>query len=378
MYRWPVAADSPAPGAHPHPHTATGPPAPASAHRTAPGAPIGRSAPKVYHNGRRCPQSGLPAALSSLEANFRMSSFAKRTEVTCALGERLFALYELTKPRVLLLVLFTAFTTLLMVNEPPPPGIFAALLFGIALAAAAAGVLNMYVERERDKLMERTRLRPLPSGRLHPRAALAFGALLAVVSTALLLWVGGAVAALISAASILFYVFVYTIWLKPRTPQSALVGGAAGAAAPLIADAAVNGTVGLPGLVLFAIVFLWQPPHVYAIALFRREEYAHAGIPVLPLVAGRRRTCYQMLFYSALLVPFSLAPTLLGWVGIGYGIVALLLGAWFIESQWRLLKRGGEADARRVFVVSLAYLFLLYAALIIDRLVSRGTSPELW
>lgn len=302
-----------------------------------------------------------------------MSSFAKRADATRALGEQAFALYELTKPRVLVLVLFTAFTTLLMVKQPPPPGAFALVMIGIALAAAGAGVLNMYVERERDKLMTRTRQRPLPSGRLHPGVALVFGASLAVVSTALLLWVGGAVAALISAASILFYVFVYTIWLKPRTPQSALIGGAAGAAAPLIADAAVNGTVGLPGLVLFAIVFLWQPPHVYAIALFRREEYAGAGIPVLPLVAGVKRTCRQMLCYTALLVPLTLAPTLLGWVGPGYGIVALLLGAWFIESQWRLLKRGGEAEARRVFVVSLAYLFLLYAALIIDRLALPNT-----
>ncbi len=308
-----------------------------------------------------------------------MSSFAKRANANAvrALGEQAIALFELTKPRVLLLVLFTAFTTLLMVNRPPPPGAFALVMVGIALAAAAAGVLNMYVERERDKLMERTRERPLPAGRLHPGAALAFGALLSVLSTALLYQVGGAVAALISAASILFYVFVYTIWLKPRTPQSALIGGAAGAAAPLIADAAVNGAVGLPGLVLFSIVFLWQPPHVYAIALFRQGEYADAGIPVLPLVAGVRRTCLQMLLYTALLVPLSLAPTLLGWVGPAYGLVALLLGAWFLESQWRLLKRGGEAEARRVFVVSLAYLFLLYAALIVDRLVFPNTLPTL-
>ena len=274
---------------------------------------------------------------------------------------------ELTKPRILPLVLFTGLPAMVLAGGGWPDPAYAALvLFGIAMAAAAANVLNMYVERDRDRLMERTRTRPLPTGALAPAPALAFGIGLAVLSTALLWRVAGPTAAGLSVASILFYVFVYTIWLKPRSVYNAVIGGAAGAAAPLIADAAVSGTVGLPGLVLFGIVFLWQPPHVWAIALYRGADYAAAGIPMMPAVVGAERTYRRMIYYTLGLIPVTFAPWWLGWVGPVYGAVAVVLNVWFVWSQVRLVREKTDEAARRVFFTSLAYLFLLYLALMAD------------
>ncbi len=274
---------------------------------------------------------------------------------------------ELTKPRILPLVIFTGLPAMVLAGGGWPDAVYAfQVLSCIALAAAAANVLNMYVERDRDKLMERTRMRPLPTGELAPTPALIFGVTLSVVSTVLLWVVAGPLAAGLSVASILFYVFVYTIWLKPRSVYNAVIGGAAGAAAPLIADAAVNGAVGLPGLVLFAIVFLWQPPHVWAIALYRGADYAAAGIPMMPAVVGPERTYRRMLWYTLGLIPVTFAPWVLGWVGPLYGVTAIALNVWFTWSQVRLLREKDDPAARRVFFTSLAYLFLLYLALLVD------------
>jgi protoheme IX farnesyltransferase len=281
---------------------------------------------------------------------------------------------ELTKPRILPLVIFTGLPALVLsAGEWPPLGFTVAVLGGIALAAAAANTLNMYVERERDGLMERTRNRPLPTAALTPRAALTFGLVLSVIATVELWIVAGPTAAALSVASIAFYVFVYTIWLKPRSVWNAVIGGAAGAAAPLIANAAVTGSVGLPGLILFAIIFFWQPPHVWAIALYRRSDYAAAGIPMLPAVAGDASTRRQMLAYTAGLVPITLAPALLGWLGPIYWVPAIALNLWFVGVQVQLMRERTDAAARRVFFVSLAYLFLLYLAMLAD-LVVRGIS----
>jgi protoheme IX farnesyltransferase len=227
----------------------------------------------------------------------------------------------------------------------------------------------MYVERDRDARMERTRARPLPAGELAPRAALAFGLALSVAGTLVLGLAGGGLAALLGVASILFYVFVYTIWLKPRSVYNAVIGGAAGAAAPLIADAAVNGSVGLPGLLLFAIVFFWQPPHVWAIALYRSEDYAAAGIPMLPAVIGPERTRRRMVVYTVGLVVVTLLPGALGLLGPLYLCAALALGAWFLWSGLRLVRERSDAAARAVFRTSLAYLALLYAAMLADLLL---------
>jgi len=273
----------------------------------------------------------------------------------------------LTKPRVLLLVIFTGLPALALAGGVwPAPGFALATLTGIALAAGAANTFNCYIERDRDALMARTRNRPLPSALLDPTRALAFGCALAVVSTGLLLAVAGPVAAALGVASILFYVFVYTVWLKPRSAWNAVIGGAAGAAAPLIADAAVNGTVGAAGWLLFAIVFFWQPPHVWAIALFRKDDYAAAGIPMLPNVIGDESTRWRMLYYTLALVPVTLAPVPLGLLGWPYLAVAVALDGWFVWHAVRVLRERSDGAARRLFHVSLVYLFALFVAMLAD------------
>jgi protoheme IX farnesyltransferase len=279
---------------------------------------------------------------------------------------------DLTKPRLLPMVLFTGLPIFLMAARPDSISLaFAVLvLLGIALAAASANTLNAYIERDKDALMERTKDRPLPAGRIAPREALVFGLALGVASTALLALVAGSAAAWLGVASILFYVFVYTIWLKPRSAWNAVIGGAAGAAAPLIADAAVNGHVGAAGLALFAIVFFWQPPHVWAIALYRKDDYEAAGIPMLPSVIGDQPTRRRMLAYTIGLVPVTLAPVALGLLGPVYGAVAVGMNAWFVFAAWQLLREQTPDAARRVFRVSLAYLFSLFVAMNVD-LVTR-------
>jgi len=273
---------------------------------------------------------------------------------------------ELTKPRILLLVLFTGLPVLWMAAAVPSLGLCVAILGGTALAAASANTLNCYVERDRDALMERTRRRPLPASQLRPAHALVFGLVLAGVATGVLWASGGALASGLGVASILFYVFVYTVWLKPRSSWNAVIGGAAGAAAPLIADAAVSGHVTAAGWLLFAIIFFWQPPHVWAIALYRKEDYAKAGIPMLPNVIGDEGTRWRMLWYTLALVPVTLAPVPLGLLGPVYLVAALGLDAWFTWSIVRVLVERTDAAARSAFHVSLAYLFALFVAMLAD------------
>jgi protoheme IX farnesyltransferase len=272
----------------------------------------------------------------------------------------------LTKPRILLMVLFTALPVFWMAGAGPAPALAATILLGIVMAAAAANTLNCYVERDRDALMERTRSRPLPRAALRPAAALGFGLALAAVSTLILAVAGGWLAASLGVASILFYVFVYTVWLKPRSVWNAVVGGAAGAAAPLIADAAVDGAVGPAGLLLFAIVFFWQPPHVWAIALFRKSDYERAGIPMLPSVIGDQPTRWRILWTTLALVPVTLAPVALGLLGPVYLAAAALLDAWFVWHAVRVLREGSDAAARRMLGVSLLFLFALFLAMLVD------------
>jgi protoheme IX farnesyltransferase len=273
---------------------------------------------------------------------------------------------ELTKPRILLLVLFTGLPVLWMAAAVPSVGLTLAILGGTALAAGAANTLNCYIERDRDALMERTRNRPLPAAKLRASHALIFGLVLAVLASAVLWLAGGPLAAALGVASILFYVFVYTVWLKPRSSWNAVVGGAAGAVAPLIADAAVNGRVTAAGWLLFAIIFFWQPPHVWAIALFRKDDYRRAGIPMLPNVIGDEGTRWRMLWYTLALVPVTLAPVPLGLLGNIYLGAALALDAWFTWSIVRVLMERTESAARRAFHVSLGYLFALFLAMLAD------------
>ena len=274
---------------------------------------------------------------------------------------------DLTKPRLLPLVLFTGLPVMGMASGGWPPVSLAFLILsGIALAAASANALNAYIERELDGRMERTRGRPLPSGRLAPQSALIFGWLLGIASTLLLWAVAGLATAGVAVASILYYVFVYTIWLKPRSAWNAVVGGAAGAAAPLIADVAVNGSIGAPGLLLFAIVFFWQPPHVWAIALYRKADYQAADIPMLPNVIGDEATRRWMVLCTLGLVPVTLAPWFLGLLGPVYMSVAVAVNAWFVIVSIQLARQRTEEAARRMFHVSLPYLFSLCLAMLID------------
>jgi protoheme IX farnesyltransferase len=278
---------------------------------------------------------------------------------------------DLTKPRLLPMVLFSGLPVLGMAAGGWPSAGFTLLVMtGIALAAASANTLNAYIERDKDALMERTKTRPLPAGLIAPRHALVFGLALAALSTGLLYAVSGAPAAMVGVASILFYVFVYTVWLKPRSMWNAVIGGAAGAAAPLIADAAVNGSIGPAGWTLFAIVFFWQPPHVWAIALYRKDDYRAAGIPMPPEVIGDEATRKRVVAYTAGLLPVTVAPYFLGLAGPIYFVVALAAGSWFLYRAWRLFQERTDEAAQGVFRVSLAFLFSVFLALIVDLVVA--------
>jgi protoheme IX farnesyltransferase len=274
---------------------------------------------------------------------------------------------DLTKPRLLPLVLFSGLPVMGMsASGWASVSMICWILLGISLAAASANTLNAYLEIDKDSLMDRTRGRPLPAGRIAPRDALIFGVVLAVLSTFFLYWVGGTTAASLGAASILFYVFVYTIWIKPRSSWNVVVGGAAGAVSPLIADAALNGSVGPAGLSVFALVFFWQPPHVWAIALYRKSDYQAAGIPMLPNVVGDGPTRWWMLACTLFLVPVTLIPVGFGLIGPLYLVLSLLANAWFIWSAILVVRRKTTESARAMFRVSLGYLCALLGAMLID------------
>jgi protoheme IX farnesyltransferase len=282
---------------------------------------------------------------------------------------------DLLKPRVMSLVVFTGLVGVLIAPGHLHPFTAALAVLAIALGSGAAGAINMWYERDLDALMARTRNRPLPAGRVAPDDALALGVLLSLFSVLLMAVSTNFTAAALLLAAILFYVFVYTIWLKRRTPQNIVIGGAAGAFPPMIGWAAVTGDVSAVGLALFLLIFLWTPPHFWALALYRSDDYRRAGVPMLPVVAGLRETKRQMLIYTLVLAPVALAPTLLGAVGWFYGGVALALSLAFIGhalAVWRTSDdESGDGAARRMFRFSLLYLAVLFAALPLDRLVNR-------
>jgi heme o synthase len=284
----------------------------------------------------------------------------------------------LLKPRVMALVVFIGLIGLLVApGHLDPVRSFIAVLC-IAVAAGAAGAINMWYDRDIDALMRRTANRPIPAGRIAASAALVYGVMLATGSVLVMLLATNLVAAAVLALSILFYVFIYTVWLKRRTPQNIVIGGAAGAFPPMIGWAAVTGSVDLMPLILFAIVFFWTPPHFWSMALFAQGDYARAGVPMLPLVAGVRETRRQILFYTLVLLPTTLLPWAVGFSGWIYAAAAVLLGAGFLACILRVWgdrqdaagkSLSGEAPARAAFKYSILYLFALFAALAIDRLV---------
>jgi protoheme IX farnesyltransferase len=274
----------------------------------------------------------------------------------------------LTKPRIMTLLLWTGACGMIAgAHGLPSPGLFVAAMAGLALACGGASALNHVLDADIDRLMgSRTDRRPVAAGRVPPTLALEFGLVLSALSFVLLGTVVNLLTAALALVGNLFYVLVYTRWLKRSTPQNIVIGGAAGAIPPLVGWAAASGSVALPALALFAIVFFWTPPHFWALALMIRREYQRARVPMLPVVRGEAETVRQILLYSALLLLVTVAPFLLGLFGIVYLVGALLLGALFLALAWRLRVDPGKARAAMLFHYSLLYLALVFAAAALD------------
>ncbi len=274
----------------------------------------------------------------------------------------------LLKPRVMTLVVFTGFAGMWVAPgfSGMHPVLAAVALLCLAVGAGAAGAMNMWYDRDIDALMNRTRTRPIPTGRINPSDGLAFAMVLSLASVGLMELAINWVAAAVLAFASFFYAVIYTVWLKRRTPQNIVIGGAAGAFPPVIGWAAVTGQITLEPLILFAIIFFWTPPHFWALSLFANSDYKRAGIPMLPVVAGEKTTKIQMLVYTLILVPVSLAPWMLGFAGGTYGIAALALGLLFIFAAVKVLLESNLRYARLMFGYSVFYLFALFLALMID------------
>jgi protoheme IX farnesyltransferase len=281
----------------------------------------------------------------------------------------------LTKPRVMYLVVFTGLCGLLAAPQLPPFVLGFTAILCIALGAGACGALNQWYEAEIDARMRRTAKRPLPAGRMDRQSALHFGVGLAFFSVILMGLATNWLAAILLTASILFYVLIYTVWLKPRTAQNIVIGGAAGAFPPLIGWVAATGHMAPLPLLLFAIIFLWTPPHFWALSLFVRSDYAAAGIPMLPVVAGVPSTRRHIFVYSLPMAAAAVAPWLLGLTGELYGVAAAALSLVFVILAARVLANGATEPAqmapeKRLFAYSVLYLFALFAALVADRFLA--------
>lgn len=271
--------------------------------------------------------------------------------------------FALLKPRVMSLVVFTAFIGMVMAPGDIHPVIAFTALLCIAVGAGASGCLNMWYEADLDARMIRTRNRPIPSGRIDRQSALHFGVALSTASVLVMGLMVNVVAAALLLMTILFYVVVYTIWLKRRTSLNIVIGGAAGAFPPMIAWAAVTGGVSLDSMVLFGIIFMWTPPHFWSLSLFACKDYQAAGIPMLPVVSGERETRRQILIYTLLMVPVSILPWAMGFAGQVYGIAAIISGTVFIWLSLALVRNRDIVSAKKVFFYSLIYLFLLFAVM---------------
>jgi protoheme IX farnesyltransferase len=275
----------------------------------------------------------------------------------------------LMKPRVMSLVVFTALVGLAVAPGPLHPMVGFTALLCIAVGAGAAGALNMWYDADIDARMTRTARRPIPMGRVQPGEALAFGLTLAGFAVATLGLLVNILAAALLAFTIFFYVVVYSMWLKRSTPQNIVIGGAAGAFPPMIGWAAATGSLSLEPVLLFLIILLWTPPHFWALSLYRTEDYARAGIPMLPVVKGDASTRRHILAYTLILVPLGLAPYALGYAGPLYGVTALVTGACMLllAGQVFVERRPAESACRRLFAFSILYLFLLFAVLLVER-----------
>ncbi|MGE5266643.1 MAG: heme o synthase [Deltaproteobacteria bacterium] len=281
----------------------------------------------------------------------------------------------LMKPRVMTLVILTAVAGMLVAPGPIHPVIGLIAIIAISFGAGASGALNMWYDADIDENMARTAARPIPRGRVTPNEALQFGGVLSVISVltlgVLVNWVAGALLAL----TIFYYLVIYTMWLKRRTPQNIVIGGAAGAFPPMIGWAAVTGSVSIESILLFLIIFMWTPPHFWALALLRLRDYERVGVPMLPVVAGPQETRKQIILYSLVLVPLAVLPSVLGFAGIVYGVTSVVLGAiflWLAYDVWRITE-GREADkvCKRLFWFSILYLYALFAVLVVEGAANR-------
>jgi protoheme IX farnesyltransferase len=280
-------------------------------------------------------------------------------------------LVALTKPRIISLLLVTTIAPMFVAGSPSW-ALVAVVFVGGYLMAGGANAVNMYLDRDIDDRMARTRLRPIPSGRLTPREVLLFGILLATTATYLLAHFANVLTATLALAGFYFYVFVYTRWLKRSTPQNIVIGGAAGAFPPLVGWAAVTGRIDLLAVYLFLIIFYWTPPHFWALALLKQRDYDRAGVPMAPLIWGERETIRQMLWYTAILVPLTILPVVFGALGSLYLASAVLLDAAFLIGVVRVARRGQWMPAAwSLYKFSLLYLALLFGAMVADRLLLR-------
>ena len=282
--------------------------------------------------------------------------------------------FQLLKPRVMSLVVFTALVGMIVAPGPINPFLAFVSILAIAVGAGASGALNQWYDADIDAIMSRTKSRPIPSGKILGREALAFGMILSLFSVMTLGLYANWLAGSLLAFTIFFYAVVYTMWLKRSTPQNIVIGGAAGAFPPMIGWACVTGTVTIESIVLFLIIFLWTPPHFWALALFKAKDYGAAGIPMMPNVAGEASTKLQIFLYSLLVAPIGVAPWYLGFAGPVYGVASAILGALFVWHAYRVWKMP-EADramvpAKKLFGFSLVYLFALFAILLGEALVA--------
>ena len=276
----------------------------------------------------------------------------------------------LLKPRVMSLVVFTALAGIVAAPGHMHPVLGFAALLAIAIGAGASGALNMWYDADIDALMSRTRTRPVPSGRVAPQEALAFGLVLSALSVFTLGVVTNWLAAFLLAFTIFFYVAIYTMWLKRWTPQNIVIGGAAGAFPPVVGWAAATGSISVESLVLFSIVFFWTPPHFWALALFKSADYGRAGVPMLPNVKGAARTRLEILIYTAVFVAVGVLPTLLGFEGRVYGAIALASGLFMLHLAWRVYRdmdaRDNDRAAKKLFGYSIVHLFLIFAVIVAE------------
>ena len=293
-----------------------------------------------------------------------MNNAAETVNTAIPVESRVGDFYALLKPRVMSLVVFSGFAGLWVAPgfNALHPFLAAVAMLCLAVGAGAAGAINMWYERDIDSLMHRTRGRPLPMGKMEPAEALGFAVVLSVLAVLTMGLALNWVAAGLLALANLYYVFVYTVWLKRRTPQNIVIGGAAGAFPPMIGWAAVTGGISVYPVILFLIIFFWTPPHFWALSLFANEDYKRANIPMLPVVAGERTTKIQMLAYTLILLPLAVAPSLMGYAGWEYGAIAFVLSMFFIFAAVRVMADKTLRSAKLMFGYSIFYLFALFLA----------------